>query len=102
MTDNCNRRTMGIQKHTDYWMKTTNGCMKERGDSMIRSNLPVLMAQRGIRTIEELKQSTGISRGTLTEIYYGKGKGVQFKTLDNLCGVLGVDVGEILKHNRTG
>lgn len=76
--------------------KTTN----EEVVAIIKSNLPILMAKNGIRTIEELRVRTGISRATLTSIYYGKGKGVQFQTLGTLCKVLDAGVGDILEYEN--
>ena len=64
---------------------------------MIKSNLPMLMAKQRIRTIAELAERTGISRNTLTAIYYGKGKGVQYQTLLVLCRFFNVGLGEILE-----
>ncbi|WP_289141558.1 helix-turn-helix transcriptional regulator [uncultured Brevibacillus sp.] len=64
---------------------------------MIKSNLPILMAKNRIRTVAELSERTGISRTTLTAIYYGKGKGVQYQTLLTLCSLFNVGVGEILE-----
>lgn len=64
---------------------------------MIKSNLPLLMAKCGIRSVAELSERTGISRTTLTAIYYGKGKGVQYQTLLTLCSLFNVGVGEILE-----
>jgi putative transcriptional regulator len=64
---------------------------------VIKSNLPMLMAKQRIRTIAELAERTGISRNTLTAIYYGKGKGVQYQTLLVLCRFFNVGLGEILE-----
>ncbi|MGG1249882.1 helix-turn-helix transcriptional regulator [Brevibacillus agri] len=64
---------------------------------MVKSNLPLLMAKHRIRTVAELSERTGISRATLTAIYYGKGKGVQYQTLETLCKLFKVGVGDILE-----
>ena len=63
---------------------------------MIVSNLAVVMAKRRIRTVEELYNQTGISRAALTRLYYGRGEGVHFSTLEGLCRVLDCDVGDLL------
>lgn len=57
---------------------------------MILCNLPVLLAERKLR-ISKVTADTGISRTTLTAMYYGTGVGVQFETLDKLCIYLGVE-----------
>ncbi|MGG0794635.1 helix-turn-helix transcriptional regulator [Brevibacillus laterosporus] len=64
---------------------------------MVKSNLPILMAKQGIRSIAELAEKTEISRTTLTAIYYGKEKGVQYHTLLVLCRFFKVGIGEILE-----
>ncbi len=63
---------------------------------MIISNLPVVMAQHRIRTLQELHRRTGIARSTLTSLYYGKGEAVRFSTLETLCGFFNVGVGDLL------
>ncbi|GED14880.1 helix-turn-helix domain-containing protein [Aneurinibacillus migulanus] len=66
---------------------------------MIKSNLPVLMAERLLK-VKHLSEETGISRTTLFSLYYGKGKGVQFDTLDKLCQYFGCTIGELLEYRE--
>jgi putative transcriptional regulator len=68
---------------------------------VIKSNLPVLMAKHGVRTLAEVVRQTGLSRTTLTTVYYSRGKGIQFDTMDALCEMFGVSVGELLVHTKT-
>lgn len=65
---------------------------------MIQNNLSVVMAKKRFHSLTELSDQTGLSRTTLTAMYYEKGKGIQFETLDILCNFFGVDVGELLTH----
>ncbi|GIO03023.1 hypothetical protein J5TS2_36910 [Brevibacillus halotolerans] len=67
---------------------------------MLKSNLPILMAKDGIRTVAELSEKTGISKTTLRAVYYGKGKGVQYQTLIVLCRFFKVGIGDILELKR--
>lgn len=46
------------------------------------------MAQRKIYKVADLSKRTGLSRTTLTEIYFGRGEGIKFRTLDAICKVL--------------
>ncbi|MGM7683192.1 helix-turn-helix domain-containing protein [Cytobacillus sp. Hm23] len=62
---------------------------------MIKSNLAVLMAQRGLN-ITALSNETGITRNTISALYNNQAKGVQFETLTKLCDFFDVDVSEIL------
>ncbi len=64
--------------------------------AVIVSNLAVVMAKKRVRTVEELYVQTGISRAALSRLYYGRGEGVHFSTLDGLCRYLGCDVGDLL------
>lgn len=61
---------------------------------MIVCNLATLMAKHKIK-ISKLSADTGISRTTLTALYYGSGKGVQFDTADTLCIYFGIDLGDL-------
>lgn len=65
---------------------------------MISTNLPILMAKHKVRSIKELSEKTRISRTTLTALYYGKGKGVQYETLEVLCGFFNVGIGDIIER----
>lgn len=62
---------------------------------MIKSNLPVLLASRLLR-MSDVIRDTGISRPTLTNLYYGNGKGINYDTLNKLCAYLDVTPGELL------
>lgn len=56
---------------------------------MIFCNLKVLLAQRNI-TISKMSEDTHISRTTLTSLCTNKSGGIQFDTLDTICGYLNV------------
>lgn len=60
--------------------------MKYDSDTFARG-LRVQMAINNLSTTE-LSCLTGISRTTITSLKSGTSKGVQFKTLDNLCRTL--------------
>ncbi len=63
---------------------------------MIKSNLSVLMAKRKCRNIVKISADTGISRTTLTSLYYDKSMGIQFETLDKLCKYFDCDIKDII------
>ena len=56
---------------------------------MIKSNLAVLMAERGLK-IADVYYDTGISKTTLMALSENKGKGIQFETIDKLCNYLNI------------
>lgn len=62
---------------------------------MIKINLAVKMAERKIK-INELCKRSGISRPTLTSLYYERSKGITFDTLERLCRALDVPIEEII------
>lgn len=56
---------------------------------MLKSNLAVLMAERGLK-IADVFRETGISKTTLMALSDNKSQGVQFETIDKLCNFFGV------------
>ncbi len=66
---------------------------------MIKSNLPMLMAKKGCRSITKISVQTGISRTTLTALYYGTSNGVQYETLDKLCKFFDCQIDDILIYS---
>lgn len=49
-------------------------------------------------SITDVAECTGISRNTLTAIYYRKTKGVQFETVIKLCDYLQVPMSELFEY----
>ncbi|MCI5836263.1 MAG: helix-turn-helix transcriptional regulator [Veillonellaceae bacterium] len=64
---------------------------------MIRSNLSVLLAQRGL-SITQTAKETGISRTTLTALEKNHSQGVQLTTINTLCSFLRVTPSDLLHH----
>ena len=64
---------------------------------MIISKLNVLMGIKKIRSIRQLSEETKISRLSLTKLYDGDGKGIEWTTLNTLCTFFNCDVGELLE-----
>ena len=62
---------------------------------MVRCNLAVLLAERGLK-ITKVSSDTGISRTTLTSLANNNSQGVQFDTLNSLCTYLRVTPDELL------
>ena len=59
-----------------------------------------LLADRG-ESVNALSKATGISRPTLTRMYYGIAKGIQFETLDALCKHFDMSVQEVIETIRS-
>lgn len=64
---------------------------------MIISNLNVHMGIKKIRSIRQLSEETGISRLSLTRLYDGDGKGIEWNTLNTLCTFFNCNVGDLLE-----
>lgn len=64
---------------------------------MLKNNLSVLMAERGLK-IADLYNATGISKTTLMAIANNNSKGIQFETLDRLCNYLDVAPNDFFEY----
>lgn len=62
----------------------------------MKSNLAVLMAQKKCRYISHISKETGISRTTLTNLYFDQATGIEFKTLETLCKYFNCGIGDLL------
>lgn len=63
---------------------------------MIRINLDLIMAKRGIGLMQ-LSRLIGITPANLSRIKSGKAKQIRLATLDTLCRVLNCEVKDILE-----
>jgi len=54
---------------------------------MLKNNLSAVMGAKRIK-IYELAEMSGISRSTITRLYYDRTNTVSFNTLENLCRAL--------------
>jgi len=68
---------------------------------MISIKLSDAMGKKKVKMSHVIK-ATGISRPTLTELYYERSKGINFETLERLCRYFKVDVGELIKFEKDG
>lgn len=66
---------------------------------MIVNKFSVLLAQRLLK-ISALAKATGISRVTLTQLYYRRTKQIDLETLDKICSCLHCSVGDILEFQE--
>ena len=67
---------------------------KERNEIM-RNNFRVILAKKR-KTVADLSKDTGISKTTLTNLYYERNKNPDSQTLLKLSNALGVTIDEIL------
>lgn len=64
-------------------------------NTKVVNHLAELLGRRKLK-ISEVARATGISRSTLTSMYYGKSSAVSFDVLDKLCKHLNCTIGELL------
>lgn len=63
---------------------------------MIKCNLAVLLAERGLKMSDVIKD-TSLSKTAVRGLYYNKSKGIQYDTLEILCNYLNVEPKDIIK-----
>ncbi|MDF0480714.1 helix-turn-helix transcriptional regulator [Vagococcus sp. PNs007] len=64
---------------------------------MIKVNLNIVMAQRGMSS-NELAEKIGITPANLSVLKTGKAKAVKFSTLEKICEALNCQPGDILEY----
>ena len=64
---------------------------------MIVYNLPVLLAERRMK-VADVVRAVGISKTTLYKLYNGQSTRVDFDTLEKLCILLNVEIGDLLQY----
>lgn len=64
---------------------------------MIKVRLSELMGLHKVKSFSYLEKETGITRKTLTKLYDGEGKGIDYDTLDKLCRYFQCGVGDLLE-----
>ena len=65
---------------------------------MIESKLHILMGHKKIRSIRQLSEQTGVTRLSLSKLYNGDAKGIEFSTLSTLCAFFDCSVGDLLEY----
>ncbi len=66
---------------------------------MIRVNLDVLLAERGM-SVGDFADAVGISPANVAVLKNGRARAVRFSTLDSICRVLDCEPGDVLQFQR--
>lgn len=66
---------------------------------MINNRFSVLLAERLLK-ISKVSKDTGISRTTLTNLYYKRTNQISMEVLDKLCSYLKCNVNDILEFKE--
>ena len=62
----------------------------------IRCKLSVLMGEKRYN-IQDVYERTGLSRGTISNLYHDKMQRIDYETLSKLCELFDCSVGDILE-----
>jgi len=65
-------------------------------EPQIEVHLYEMMAKRNIRTIQKLKEKTGLSRKAISEILNNKHHRMHTDTVAKLCAALDCEIGDLL------
>lgn len=65
---------------------------------MIKSNLPMLMAGKKIRSINKLAKETGVSAPALGRLYDGTNIRIDYSTIEALCAYFEIGIGDLLEY----
>jgi len=57
-----------------------------------------MMGKHKVKNFSELERMTGITRKTLTKLFDGEGKGIDYVTLNALCAFFNCGVGDLLEY----
>ena len=63
---------------------------------MLKNNLSAIMGAKRIK-IYELERISGISRSTITRLYYNQTNTVSFNTIENICKALNCTPGDLFE-----
>lgn len=63
---------------------------------MLKNNLSAIMGANRIK-IYELEKISGISRSTITRLYYNQTNTVSFNTIENICKALNCTPGDLFE-----
>ena len=66
---------------------------------VIDNKFSTILGARRLK-ISQVAKGTGISRVTLTQLYYGRTTQISFEVLDKLCSYVQCDVGDLLEFKK--
>ncbi|OCT12644.1 hypothetical protein A8709_33070 [Paenibacillus pectinilyticus] len=61
---------------------------------MIKCNLGVILAERGIKNIQ-IAEATGINKNTISGLVTNRATGIQYDTLEKICTYLNITAGDL-------
>lgn len=67
--------------------------------SMISNNFSTILGAKRLK-ITDVAKNTGISRTTLTNLYYDRNTAISLEKLDKLCEYLQCGVGDLFEYKK--
>ena len=71
--------------------------VQNKGGLEMNNNLPKILGEKLLK-ISDLHEATGISKTTLTAIYYQRAVNVNLRTLQKICDYLQVSLSELIEY----
>ena len=65
----------------------------------IRCKLSTLMGQNRYK-IQDIYEKTGLSRGTISNLYHDKMQRIDYETLNKLCELFGCNVSDLIEYYK--
>lgn len=65
---------------------------------MIKCHLPMLMAEKKIRSLNRLSRETGVSAPALARLYDGTNVRIDYTTIEALCAYFNCGIGDLLEY----
>lgn len=66
---------------------------------MVNKRFSALLGEKRLK-ISTVAKETNISRSTITNLYYGRSRGISFRVLGRLCEYLECAPGDIIKQDE--
>lgn len=63
----------------------------------MKNNLSKVLGERLLK-VSDVFRATGISKTTLTDIYYQRAKNIQLETLMKICDYLQISLSELIEY----
>lgn len=63
----------------------------------MKNNLSKVLGERLLK-VSDVFKATGISKTTLTDIYYQRAKNIQLETLMKICDYLQISLSELIEY----
>lgn len=64
----------------------------------MKNNLSKVLGERLLK-VSDVFKATGISKTTLTDIYYQRAKNIQLETLMKICDYLQIPLSELIEYD---